>query len=178
MMSLVYVFYLFVLLAAVIGAMRGWAKELLVAFSAILAIFIILVFEAYVGAYQGFVEQGGPLTRFWARTIILLLLAFFGYQTPRIKRFTTAARREKLQDSLLGAVLGGGNAYLVIGSVWAYLAQAGYHNFSGIEAPLAGTPLGDQAIRLLALMPPTYLDIPGIYFAIAIAFTFVVIVYV
>ena len=52
MISLVFVFYVFVGLAAVIGAVRGWAKETLVLISALLAIFIIYVFEAYVGIYR------------------------------------------------------------------------------------------------------------------------------
>ena len=38
MMSIVYVFWMYVILFAVIGAMRGWAKELLVSFSVILAL--------------------------------------------------------------------------------------------------------------------------------------------
>ena len=107
MVSLSFVFWMFVMLAAIIGAMRGWAKELLVAFSAILAIFIILVFETYVGFVQGIIQAGGPKTEFWTRVIILMMLSFFGYQTPgTFDRFKAAARREKLQDSLLGLILG------------------------------------------------------------------------
>jgi hypothetical protein len=135
------------------------------------------VFESYVGVWQVFVAQS-LVTRFWARTIIIFLLAFFGYQTPKIKPFAAAARREKLQDSLLGIVVGGINAYLIIGSIWAYMAQAGYDKFAVVSAPIAGTPMGDAAIRLVSAMPPNYLDIPMIYFVIVFAFTFVVVVYV
>ena len=42
MISLVSAFWLFVIIFGLIGAMRGWAKELLVAFSVILAIFIVI----------------------------------------------------------------------------------------------------------------------------------------
>ena len=35
MMSIVYLFWMFVILFAIVGWMRGWAKELLVAFSVI-----------------------------------------------------------------------------------------------------------------------------------------------
>lgn len=177
MISLSVVFYMFVLVLAVIGGLRGWAKELLVSFSAILAIFIILVFESYIGIYQEFIAQS-EMTRFFSRVIIMLVLAFFGYQTPRIKRLGGAGRREKFQDSLLGIIVGAINAYLVIGSIWAYLAELGYDNFDFVTAPVAGTQAGDAAIRLVAMMPPTYLGIPLVYFAIAVAFTFVVIVYV
>lgn len=177
MVTLSFVFWLFVFLTSIIGAMRGWAKELLVVFSVILAIFIILVFETYVGFIQGFLQAGGPKIEFWTRTIIIFILAFFGYQTPNVKRFSAAARREKLQDSLLGLVLGGANGYLIFGSMWFYLARAGYP-FNFVVAPVAGTEIGDATIRLVNLMPPQFLDIPGIYFAVAIAFTFIVIVFI
>ena len=42
MVSLVVLFWMFVILFAIIGAMRGWAQELLVSFSVILALFIII----------------------------------------------------------------------------------------------------------------------------------------
>ncbi len=38
MMSIVYLFWMFVILFGIVGLMRGWAKELLVAFSVILAL--------------------------------------------------------------------------------------------------------------------------------------------
>jgi len=174
MIDIRFVFFMFVFFMAVIGAMRGFAKELLVLFSGILAIFIILVFESYIGFYQAFVAQS-VITRFWARLIII-----FGYQTPRIKRLQDAARREKFQDSVLGIVVGAANAFLIIGSIWYYLKEAGYQNFTYFYEPVAGTAMGDAAIRLVNAMPVHWalLDIPLIYFVIAVAFTFVVIVYV
>ena len=79
---------------------------------------------------------------------------------------------------MLGIVVGALNAYLIIGSIWNYLEDAGYENFSVFTEPIAGTVMGDAAIRMVAAMPPEFLDIPLIYFVIAVAFTFVVIVYV
>lgn len=178
MVSLAFVFWLFVILGAIVGGTRGWAKELLVSFSVILGIFVILVLETYVGFIQGLLQAGGPQMEFWVRSLIIFLLAFFGYQTPgAIARFQAAARREKLQDSLLGIVLGGVNGYLIIGSVWAYLHRAGYP-FELISAPQPGNALGDAAINLITYLPPNWLDAPLIYFAIAVAFTFVVIVFI
>lgn len=180
MMSLAYVFYMFVVLAMIIGAMRGWAKELLVIFSAVLGLFIIMVFQTYIGIYQSIIINGTPTTEFWTRTIIMLLMAFFGYQTPRITRFQAAARREAARDMILGAVFGGLNGYLVIGSIWSFLDKVGYHNFPKVFlAPDPSSPMGELAITLVNAMPPNYLmQAPAIYIAIAVAFTFVVIVYV
>ena len=40
MMTLVFTFWLCVVIFGVVGAMRGWAKELLVTFSIVLALFL------------------------------------------------------------------------------------------------------------------------------------------
>ncbi len=228
MLSLTFVFYLFVFVLAVIGVMRGWAKETLVIISTILALFIIFVFENYVGIYRQMVsppkvvvtvsagqtcdqvaaqlgvsvdrmiqenanldenctlvenmvlEHQDHTTRFWVSTTIILTLAFFGYQTPAIKMFQNAARREKVRDAVLGAVFGAINGYLVIGSIWWFLDEAGYENFSKVLIPpVTGSEMAARAAELLSRMPPEYLmQAPHIYITIAIAFAFVVIVFV
>jgi uncharacterized membrane protein required for colicin V production len=180
MMSLAYVFYIFIGLAMVVGALRGWAKELLVIFSAILGLFIIMVFQTYVGIYNSIIASGSPTTEFWVRSSIMMLMAFFGYQTPKISRLQAAARREKARDMLLGAVFGAVNGYLIIGSIWSFLEKVGYQNFpTAFLPPDPATPIGELAINLVNAMPPNYLmQAPAIYITIAVAFTIVVIVYV
>ena len=134
MVSLSFVFTLFVILGAIIGALRGWAKELLVTVSVVLAIFVIDVLEQFVPflvEMKAAENYAGLLT---TRSIILLLLAFFGYETPRIAFLKRGAIREKVQDSILGFVIGGFNGYLIIGSLWFFLHQAGYP-FSFILSP-------------------------------------------
>lgn len=179
MISLSFVFYLFVIVTAVIGLMRGWAKELLVVFSAILALFIISIFQNYILIYQNLTAD--PVTKFWTRSLIMLALAFFGYQTPNIKIFEAAARREKVRDGILGAGVGALNGYLVAGSIWYFLYEARYENFPNILQPLVqDSPLAIRTAELMTKMPPGFfLENPqNVGIAIAIAFTFVVIVYV
>ncbi|MFO7584300.1 MAG: hypothetical protein R6W69_06180 [Anaerolineales bacterium] len=92
MVSLTFLFWMLVILFGIIGAMRGWAKELLVAFSMILALTLLRLIETFVP----FVRNMMPLdqikvegafvppvdsTIFWMRVIIVILLVFFGYQT-------------------------------------------------------------------------------------------------
>ena len=48
MISLVFTFWMFVVLFGIIGLMRGWAKELLVVFSVILALAFNRLLERYV----------------------------------------------------------------------------------------------------------------------------------
>lgn len=178
MVSLVVVFWMLVILFAVIGAMRGWAKELIVMFSIFLALFIIVVLETYVGIIQSSIVASGGRALFWFRSIIVILLVFFGYQTPNIRGIAGARfARERLQDTLLGFLLGGFNGYLVFGTLWYYLAQAGYP-FNLVTAPPPTDPYYDAAVQLLSYMPPELLNIPWIYFAVGVAFVFVIIVFI
>jgi uncharacterized membrane protein required for colicin V production len=174
--SLTVIFWIFIFLFALIGAMRGWAKELLVTFSVILAIFILTVLETYVGLVKNMVKAGG-LPIFWLRTIILFMLVFFGYQTPNIRAIAGARfARERLQDTLLGFLLGAINGYLIVGTFWWDLAQAKYpYNFA--TPPIPGTPMGDAALRILLYVPPEWLVIPWVYFAVMVSFVFVLIVF-
>ena len=75
MVSLVVVFWMYVILFAIIGAMRGWARELLVSFSVILALFIISVLERFI-PFIGRTLAAVPLTLFWLRLVVVLALVF------------------------------------------------------------------------------------------------------
>jgi uncharacterized membrane protein required for colicin V production len=170
MITLNAVFWMFVVVFAVIGAMRGWAKELLVTFSVILALFIIAVIDQFVPFMSAFLSEGGPDRQFLTRAIILVSVTFFGYQTPNIRRLSEVMIRESFQDSLLGFFIGLLNGYFVVGSIWFYLHQFGYP-YDFILAPI-----DPEALGMLAYLPPAWLGIPAVYFAVAIAFTFVVVV--
>jgi uncharacterized membrane protein required for colicin V production len=177
MIGLNAIFYLFVVLFAIIGMTRGWAKELLVSFSVILALFIITLLERFVPFIRDnlVIAAGTPL--FWMRTIIVVAMVFFGYQGPNIPRLASTNRfvRERLQDSLLGFFLGAINGYLVWGTIWYYLQDAGYPFPFIYPAPAGET--ADTIQRLLTLLPPHWLGTPTIFFAVAIAFAFVLVVF-
>jgi len=178
MVYLNFIFICFVILFAIIGAMRGWAKEMMVTASAVLALFVITVLETYVkGLTQTYAEPGST-GQFWLRVTILVLLAFFGYQTPNLPRLGgDRFARERLQDSLLGIFLGALNGYLIVGSIWYFLAQANYQAISYIIPPDPNSIPGQAAIKLLEWMAPAWLGVPFIYFAIALSFIFVIVVF-
>lgn len=172
MMTLTFAFWLSVVVFGIIGAMRGWAKELLVTFSVILALFLLEVLGRYFPPVREFFAQPNGSTEFWARTILLLFLVFFGYQTPNIARMAASRfARERLADSLLGFFLGAINGYLIAGTLWWFLTDSGYPFPQVITAP---TPTPD----IMVYLPPELLGIPTIYFAIAISFLFVLIVFI
>ncbi len=200
MISILSAFWMFVILFGLIGAMRGWAKELLVIFSIVLGLFLIYVLEtftAFIVPFEdilGQVENLNPLAsfetlpvpiqdelkvQFWTRGAIIGILAFFGYQTPRLAALREKARREKIQDVLLGAVLGFGSGFFIIGTLWWYMAAAHYPFGPEIMPPQPGTPLGDAALSLLKYFPPVFASNQfGLFFAVVIAFMFVLVVFI
>ena len=180
MISLNALLFVFVVLFAIIGAMRGWAKELLVMFSVILSMFIMTLLETFVPFFKDTISTGSPQTIFWLRTGILTVLVFAGYQTPRIPRLAESGRfvRNMFQDGLLGVFLGAVNGFLIAGTIWYYLDVAGYP-FQFVSAPDITTAAGAAAARLLPMLPPHWLmTTPAIYFAVALSFVFVLLVFI
>ena len=176
MISIVYLFWMYVILFAIVGGMRGWAKELLVSFSVILALGLNHLIRRYIPLAQNLAET--DMSLFWMRTIILLTLVYFGYQTvASIPHLASRARRERLQDSLFGVILGAINGYLVAGTVLFYLHIADYPYPQIISRP-ADPTLMETVNQMMLYMPPQLLGEPGIYFAIILAFVFILVVYI
>lgn len=176
MISIIVVFWMYVILFAIIGGMRGWAKELLVSFSVILSLTFITLIENYVPFIRDVVRKDSLTLYFWMRFLILGLLVFFGYQSPNIARFAPKMTRDKIQDTLLGVVLGAINGYLIVGTIWFFMSEAGYP-FEAIKTPV-GTEFEAVANAMLKYMPPKILGVPSVYFAVVIAFIFVLVVFI
>jgi uncharacterized membrane protein required for colicin V production len=180
MISLNVLLIMFIVLFGIIGSLRGWAKELLVTFSVVLAMFILTVLETYIPFVKDTIANGTQQTVFWLRVIILGVMVFFGYQTPKIPQLSSSERfiRNLLQDGLLGLFIGALNGFLIFGSLWYYLHIAGYP-FPFVSAPDAATEAGQAALRLVTVMPPVWLSaIPTIYFAVAGSFILVLVVFI
>ncbi len=176
MLSLTIVFWMYVILFAIIGGMRGWAKEILVSFSVILALTFTTLLSNYVPFIRDVLQKDSQALYFWLRTIILILLVFFGYQTPNIQAISAKMTREKLEHVILGIVIGAINGYLIAGTIWYYMADAGYP-FTKLITPPTGD-IAKLAETMLHYMPPKLLGIPGIYFAVVVAFIFVIVVFI
>ena len=177
MISLVALFGMFVVLFAVIGAMRGWAKELLVTSAIVLGLFLNAILETYVEPFRTALATQPGSAQFVIRGVLLLLLAFFGYQTPNLRALQPKVIRERLEEILLGLFMGALNGYLFVGSLWYYLHQAGYPT-ELIVRPEEGTALATQINDLVAYLPPAILGVPQIYFAVGVVFVFIIVVFV
>ena len=79
MISIIYVFWMYVILFGVIGALRGWVKELMVVFSVILTLATNQLLRHFIPIIKDLPLESTSL--FWIRTLILVVLVYFGYQT-------------------------------------------------------------------------------------------------
>ena len=176
MVSLTVVFGVLVVLFGVIGAMRGWAKELLVTSAVVLGLFLNSILEIYVQSYRTALIAQPVSTGFTIRSVMLVLLAFFGYQTPKIQALQSKLVRERFEEVLLGLFMGLLNGYLLIGSIWSYLHTAGYEITSLVMPPQG--ELAEQITNLMSYMPPELLPIPHVFFAVGVVFVFIIVVFV
>lgn len=179
MIGLNVLLWIFVALFAIIGYARGYKRELLVASSVLLTLYIITIFEAYIPFIRDTMvpHPGGSI--FWMRIGIFVFLVFFGYQISTIPRVAQNDRFQikNPQDSVIGLVVGALNGYLLFGTFWFYLDAAGYP-IPFISSPELVAKAGESFKQIIFLMPPALLGSPVIYFVVAIALTFILIVFV
>ncbi len=169
-------FFGLILLFGIIGALRGWAKELLVAFAVILARFMEFVLWQYVPVVNSSLKQlevTEPAIWFYVRISLFIIIIAFGYATTVISAALGGrARKDKFEDTLLGFFIGVVNGYLIAGTLWGFLAHKGYAIW-GIVVPTS-----DLAIGILPYLPTAWLGGPLLFVAVALAFVFVLIVFV
>ncbi|TET52134.1 MAG: hypothetical protein E3J64_05695 [Anaerolineales bacterium] len=159
MITMQAVFWLFVALFAVVGALRGWAKEAVAVAGILLALSAMTLIEprldlALAGADSA--AQG-----FFVKSAIFLVIVFFSYQGPALARAATGGRllsRERmgLKDALAGALVGALNGYLIAGTIWFFLREQGYPFPNVLVAPVGGwesLALAERFLPLIVLQP-------------------------
>jgi hypothetical protein len=173
-------------LFALIGSLRGWAKEMIVAFSVILALFVEHVLLTFVPPLTALFNNLPPQSRFYTRAILFIIITVFGYASPSIvSRLGAKVARERLQDLLLGFFLGLLNGFLVVGTLLSFLNavsygapldQPGAAGIGGIVPPTPDSPSSD----LMAFLPPELVakSEAMLYIAVAAAFVFVIVVFI
>lgn len=176
MISIDVLFWMYVVLFAIIGGMRGWTKEVLVTAGATMALFVVTIIENFIPFIR---DSLTPESDFWVRIGVLAAMTFFGYQSPNFPRILESGRfvRDRFEDVLLGIFLGAINGYLIFGTAWYYLMAAGYP-FDWISAPGELTQAGQNMTSLIKILPPQWLTAPTIYVAVAIVFVFILVVFI
>jgi len=179
MIGLNVLLWVFVVLFAIIGYARGYKRELLISCSVILTIYVITILESYIPFIRDTMvpNPGGPL--FWIRLGIFAFLVFFGYQTPSIPRAALNDRFQikNPQDAIIGLVVGAFNGYSLFGTFWYYLDAAKYP-IPFIASPELVSKAGESFKQIIDFMPPSVMATPVIYFVVAIALTFILIVFI
>lgn len=174
MMPLNTVLWGLVIFFGLIGALRGWAKEMIVTFSIIVALALRVIFSQYVPFIRDILNRP-PTEQFYIYTVLIIFMAVAGYAGPVISaRLAGKAAREKLQDILLGFIIGAINGYLIVGSIWYFLDRANY-GICAIEPPLPGSASELMATKYL---PLCWMSDPLILTLFVLAAIFVVIVIV
>jgi len=121
------VFGVLLVLLALIGSLRGWAKEIIVSFSVTLALFVEHVLLTFVPPVKALFDNMGPPGQFYTRATLFIIITVFGYAGPTLAgQLGAKIARERLQDLLLGFFLGLINGFLIIGTLLSFLNAAHY----------------------------------------------------
>lgn len=152
MMPLSTFFWITVLMFGLIGALRGWVRELLVTLAIISAYFLRWLALNIVPFLREYLAARSPVELFYIFSVLFIVMTIFGYAGPAISPYLAGkARREKIQDFLLGLVVGAANGYLLVGTIWGFLAAANY-GIWGIQAPPENSPAANLVANLLPLV--------------------------
>jgi uncharacterized membrane protein required for colicin V production len=123
MITLFWLFWIMVGFFALIGTLRGWSKEVIAMAGLILSLFTIKQFGWTLVRLLG--GQNEVITDAMRQQFVLLatihlVIAFFSYQGVYLVR-NRLSGRERLQERLLGMLVGAVNGYFLIGALWSFL---------------------------------------------------------
>lgn len=174
--NVILLFWGFVIIFGAIGVSRGWAKESIVSFSAIVGLTLNLLARKYSPTIASLFEEDVSL--FWVRVVTLEIVVYLGYRasTSLSNRASKPSVRNRFQTSWAGLIPGAINGYLIIGSLLFYYVVADYPFMDFITKP-ADPALLQSVYGLLLYLPPQLLGEPIIYFAFILAFIFVLIIF-
>lgn len=140
---------------AIIGVVRGYPKELGVTTILLVGLFVLELLNERYGAVidQALnVVTGQPsvsAARAWLYVIILIVLAFISYQGQTLT-FPGSANGRAFFNVGTGLL----NGYLLVGSIWYYLHQAGW---AGLPVTAPFSAFYQAVVRLL---PPAVFSWP------------------
>lgn len=175
MVQLSTILWTLIVMFAIIGLLRGWTREIVASAGIILALFASWQFDSII--LQPLTQGATPQQIFFLYSGILMVLAFFAYQTPGAAAQISsnrlwADRRLGCQERLLGFVVGGVNGYLLFGSLWYYLDRTNYPFPPFVFAPTPGSASASMvnALPLIFLVQGNLLTI-----LVIVLFLFVII---
>jgi len=118
--------------------------------------------------------QNALRAAFLARVGVFLVLAFFGYETSGLGRFAARLGGTRPQERILGLFLGALNGYLLVGSLWYYVAAYGYP-LEAFESPLQHNLPEPYILRYMA---PVFLPLKAFGVPVALLVLVMLLVFV
>lgn len=147
MIQLTVLMWIMALLFGYIGYTRGWNKEVISTSGIILGLFALFQFDDVIDDLTANIPADQS---FALRAAIFIIIVFFAYQTRALigedaARFRSRGNdgRDFLQTSILGAIVGFINGYLIWGSLWYFMDVTNYPLSPYISAPLPNTASAD-----------------------------------
>ena len=190
MISLVASYWIMVVFFSLIGAIRGWAREMIAMAGLMLSLFALSQVGNFLLTFMGSGQAGqDPMAlhrrQFLILTIIHLLIAFFSYQGPTLTAFVRnkVKARDNVREKLLGGILGALSGYLRMGTELAFLeyriTATGYERLAeGTPYPFTEfiiRPVNVFSDSIFQFLPPIFLA-PYIPILMLVIFLFVIIV--
>lgn len=141
------VFVIFIIIFGLIGAMRGWVREVIVTASLVLALFVLnQLGDKWNGLVGGFAAQHSS-EQWILRVAPLLVIAFFGYLGPAIvrNRFEQTPRG-KVEQASLAFIVGMVNGYILFSTLMFIAWRSGMLDNPPTpgtnQSPLFSAPVG------------------------------------
>lgn len=196
MISLDTIFWLLVGFFALIGALRGWTREVIATSGLVLSLFALNQFGPFLVSLLGAaIDPAMPdpdalrRRQYYILAAVHLFITFFSFQGPAFAGSRLADRlrvRDSFQDKVMGAIVGAVNGYLIVGTLWAFLeyqiGPAGYVPLPpGVNYPFDMTRLtrpGIGTVPVSALvdnLPLPFLA-PYLPVLVVLVFLFVIVV--
>ncbi len=142
-----------VVMFAMVGFVRGSTKEMIALTGIVLAIFGLEQLRSLL--LTPLFASASLSQQFYIYAGILIAVALVAYQTPGgvgIGKNSKDAR-EGLLEGLLGAAIGGLNAYILFGALWYYMDNLLYPLSPAIMAP----PLDSASASLVQQLPMVWI---------------------
>ena len=175
------VFWLLVILFAVIGTFRGASKELLVTSALILFLFInfLLADNLFDSILSMEDTVMGTKVLFWIRSVLVVGLTLAGYQIPdSASKFKTRISGSDRVDKITGFLMGGINGYLIWGSLWSFMLQAQERapEFLKFFIPMDPSAILGEGPTILDFLPPDRLQGGWLYAVVIFMFVFILVI--
>lgn len=135
MVQLYSMLWLAALFFGIIGVLRGLRREILALAGIILATFGLYQFDALLrGTFLATLPRDQAC---FVQILIFGVIVYFAYQTRSLgsRQSSAGPRGGRIQDAILGGLLGAINGYLIWGAVWYFLDINDYPFSPLITAP-------------------------------------------